>query len=253
MAASETLEWSTSAGTSEIVARERRPVSEAWKANAGKSLYIYLDESGNLDFGPSGSKFFLMTCAVTTRPFTTADRLRDIKFDLIESGKDIEKLHACEDSDSTRTLVYETLSESVGSYRVYTAYIEKTGLGKKDKTPDSVYSMVFEMLIDEIYRSEHLAWVERAIVITDKLPKDATRRQVTKPLKRYMKEKFQTRHIPYSLFHRDSSSDMNLQAADYFCWAAHREITLGKDWPIKKVGGSFKRIGEIKTKEPTER
>ena len=46
---------------------------------------------------------------------------------------------------------------------------------------------------------------------------------------------------------------MNLQAADYFCWAAHREITLGKDWPIKKVMGSFKRIGEIKTKEPAER
>lgn len=251
MAASEAFEWSAGVGTSEIVTQERRPTSESWKANAGKCLYLYLDESGNLDFKDSGSKFFLMTCAVTARPFTTADKLRDIKFDLIESGKDVEKLHACKDSDATRTLVYDALSDSVGSYRVYTAYIEKASLAEREKTPDAVYSMVFEMLIDEIYRSEHLAWVERAIVITDKLPKDATRRQVTKPLKRYMKEKFQTRHIPYSLFHRDSSSDMNLQAADYFCWAAHREITLGKDWPIKKVKGSFKSIGEIKAKEPT--
>lgn len=252
MAVSETFEWSTSADASEIFTQAPHPTTEAWKANAGKCLYLYLDESGNLDFGISGSKYFLMTCAVTTRPFTAAGKLRDIKFDLIETGKDIEKLHACEDSDATRTLVYNSLSESAGSYRVYTAYIDKALLNEREKTPDSVYSMVFEKLIDEIYRSEHLAWVERAIVTTDKLPKDATRKQVTKPLKRYMKEKFQTRHIPYSLFHRDSSSDMNLQAADYFCWAAHREITFGKDWPIKKVRGSFKQIGEIKTKKPIE-
>ena len=206
---------------------------------------MYLDESGNLDFKSSGTPFFIMTCAVARRPFSAIDRMSELRYDLLESGRDIEKFHACEDDEETRKGVYGILSEMPDSYRVYTAYVEKQQVPTGEQTPEAVYSKIFELLIDEVYKSEHIPWVDRAIVITDRLPKDATRRQVTKPLKRYMKEKFQTRHIPYSLLHHDSSSDMNLQAADYFCWSAHRELTQGKSWPMDRVRDSFVKVGKV--------
>ena len=104
---------------------------------------------------------------------------------------------------------------------------------------------MFELLINAIYSEEHLAWVESAIVVTDKLPKDAERRKVSRPLKKYMKKKFQSRHIPYSLLHHDSSSDMNLQVADYFCWAAQRDLAQGKSWPMVKVLDQFVKVGKV--------
>ena len=82
-------------------------------------------------------------------------------------------------------------------------------------------------------------------MVTDKLPKDAERRKVAGPLKKYMKEKFQNRHIPYILLHHDSASDMNLQVADYFCWAAQRDLAQGKTWPMTLVYDKFARVGRV--------
>lgn len=221
------------------------PEDEFWKENAGRHLYMYLDESGNLDFGKNGTQYFLMTCAVARRPFTICDSLRDYRYDLWENGKDVEKFHACEDEVETRRGVYNILSRSSGEYRVYSVYVDKSEVPQEMRTPDAVYAKVFELLIDGIYSEEHLAWVESAIVVTDKLPKDAERKKVSRPLKKYMKEKFQNRHIPYSLLHHDSSSDMNLQVADYFCWAAQRDLAQGKSWPMTRVMNSFIKVGKV--------
>ena len=236
--------WSLPGAPIERVADIDAEGAEPWKDNAGTCLYMYLDESGNLDFKESGTPYFMMTCAVSRRPFIAGDAMRELRYDLLESGKDIEKFHACEDDEEMRKGVYAILESSPTAYRVYTAYVDKKEVPEGERTPEAVYARIFALLVDEVYKSEHIPWVDRAIVITDRLPKDATRRQVAKPLKKYMKEKFQTRHIPYSLLHHDSASDMNLQVADYFCWAVQRELVQGKNWPMDKVRNSFVEIGK---------
>ncbi len=50
---------------------------------SGKVLYMYFDESGDLDFSTTGSKYFILTCMITTRPFQCADALRELKHSLI--------------------------------------------------------------------------------------------------------------------------------------------------------------------------
>ena len=108
MAASETFEWSTSADASEIFTQAPHPTTEAWKANAGKCLYLYLDESGNLDFGTSRSKYFLMTCAVTTRPFTAAGKLSRtyaLDFACVGATKLSETEALCESADGSLRLI----------------------------------------------------------------------------------------------------------------------------------------------------
>ncbi len=213
--------------------------------NAGRHLYMYLDESGNLDFSEGGTPFFIMTCAVAQRPFELCDALREYRYDLWESGVDVEKFHACEDERDVRLSIYRMLSDMADGYRVYSVYVDKSTVPEEMRTADAIYSKVFELLIDKIYGSEHLPWVESAIVVTDKLPKDAVKRRVTKPLKKYMKAKFQNRHIPYRLLHHESASDMNLQIADYFCWAAQRDLAQKKTWPMELVVDRFKGVGMV--------
>jgi hypothetical protein len=214
-------------------------------AEGGAALYMYLDESGNLGFSDNGTPYFIMTCAVALRPFALADKARSLWFDLLEKGRDATKFHACEDDNETRVALFNLISENPGAYHVYAAVVDKRLLAKAMRSPEKVYAMVFEDLIDEIYHSERVVWCDRAIVITDKLPKDAVKKNVTKPLKHYMKEKFQTRHIPYALYHLDSIGDMGLQLTDYFCWAVQRNLTQGKEWPMNKVRDSVVKISTV--------
>lgn len=49
-----------------------------------------------------------------------------------------------------------------------------------------------------MYKRECNGNVEKVIAITDDLPKDVKRSQVTRPLKRYMKQLFQDSNSPIS-------------------------------------------------------
>ena len=109
--------WSKSGAPEQQVIDTRR-------RNAGRHLYMYLDESGNLDFKPSGTPFFVMTCAVTGRPFELCDALREYRYDLWESGLDVGKFHACEDGKQVRQGVSRILSEMADGYRVISVYVE---------------------------------------------------------------------------------------------------------------------------------
>ena len=210
-----------------------------------RTLYLYFDESGNLDFKSSGTPFFIMTCAVTTRPFNVGRLLTDLRFDLIEHGHPIEKFHACEDVGDVRSAVYDILRALPDSYRVYSACVEKSEVPEEYRTPDAIYSKVFELLVNRVSEREISDSVRNVVAITDLLPKDAKKKQVSKPLKKYMKSHFQEAGIPYILLHHMSCSDPNLQATDYFCWAAHRGLTQGKDWPMSVCAQSFCEVGRI--------
>ncbi len=52
----------------------------------GERVYIFLDESGNLDFSPSGSRYFVLTSVTMRRPFQANAELDAYKYDCIEYG-----------------------------------------------------------------------------------------------------------------------------------------------------------------------
>ncbi len=208
-------------------------------------LYMYIDESGNLDFGPNGSRFFILTCMVARRPFDLAAGMTSLKHDCMEGkGFTGEKFHACEDMDAVRQEVVGLMSSGSG-VAAYSVYIEKEAVDPAFRTANHLYSSAFESIVSEVY--EHEGGNARlVIVITDLLPQDAKRSQVVKPLKKFMKEFFNNGGVPYMLLHLPSCSDMNLQAADYLCWAYQRMVGQGKDWPFKRLAHLFKEHGEVR-------
>jgi len=74
-------------------------------------LYIFLDEGGNFDFSPTGTKYFTLTCISKTRPFQIAPALDSLKYDLIETGLDIEYFHAAEDRQAVRDKVFAAIQK----------------------------------------------------------------------------------------------------------------------------------------------
>ena len=57
-------------------------------------LYIFLDEGGNMDFSPSGTKYFTLTSLSKERPFEAHKPLCELKYNLIELGTEIEYFRA---------------------------------------------------------------------------------------------------------------------------------------------------------------
>ena len=60
------------------------------------TAYIFIDESGDFNFSPVGSKYFTLTSIIATRPFTFVSKLDTLKHDLMDQGHIIEYFHASE-------------------------------------------------------------------------------------------------------------------------------------------------------------
>lgn len=208
-------------------------------------LYLYIDESGNLDFSEKGTEWFIVTGVVMRRPFDAATALLAYKYDCIEDGLDIERFHASEDVDTVRTGVYTRIGEHGGECKAYSAKVHKPLLPEEVRDPAWAYSIAFEWLVHEVFKQEDLDDIAEVIVVTDSLPKDAKRKQVEKPLKSFMRSQFQEAGIPYALLHHSSESDPNLQIADYMCWAVHRYEVKGLDWPMSKVQDVMESVSEV--------
>ena len=69
-------------------------------------LYVFLDEGGNLDFSPSGTKYFVLSSLTKERPFHAGKELIELKYDLVELGTNLEYFHAAEDRQAVRNSVF---------------------------------------------------------------------------------------------------------------------------------------------------
>jgi hypothetical protein len=69
---------------------------------SGQSLYLFLDEGGDLGFNPKGSAYFSLSAISAVRPFPWDAVLTDYKYDLWEWGLNVEYFHAAFDNRHVR-------------------------------------------------------------------------------------------------------------------------------------------------------
>jgi hypothetical protein len=75
-----------------------------------KSLFIFLDESGNLDFSTKGSKHFVLTAVTALNPLESSSKIQDLKYRLLIEGSDIQHFHASEDRQIVRNEVFRVIN-----------------------------------------------------------------------------------------------------------------------------------------------
>lgn len=186
-----------------------------------KPVYLFLDEGGNLDFSPSGSRYFTLTCVAAMRPFLWDNGLRELKYELLESGLSLDRFHATEDRQPTRDRVFAVLSESLNDIRVDSVIVEKAKTYPDVREPGVFFPKMMGYLLR--YVVKRLPWepYSEAIVITDTIPINRKRSLVEKAVKETLAEMLPPERR-YKVFHHDSRSCFGLQAADYFNWAIYR-------------------------------
>lgn len=76
---------------------------------SNNSLFVFVDESGNLDFSVSGTKFYVLAAVATTDPIRSATLLQKLKYSHLERGDDVEIFHASEDRQYIRNDVIDVI------------------------------------------------------------------------------------------------------------------------------------------------
>jgi len=189
--------------------------------NIPKATYIFLDEGGNFDFSLEGSKYFTLTSVQEHRPFTIDTLITDLRFDLIETGLDIECFHASEDRQAVRDKVFAIIQKYLGSIIVDSLIVEKRKTRPSLREDSAFYPRMLGYLLKFIIDKLDIKTVTELIVITDKIPVSKKRHIIEKVIKKKLKFML-PEDISYRLMHHESKSSVGLQVADYINWAIFR-------------------------------
>lgn len=187
-----------------------------------KFLYIFLDEGGNFDFSPSGTKYFTLTSLTKERPFYACKELGELKYNLIEGGMDIEYFHASEDRQPVRDEVFKIIKKNLRGIRLDSIIVEKRKTNPSLYSIEKFYPKILGYLLEYISNHINLSAINKFFIFTDAIPEKKRRKAIEKAIKTTIKHKIKGR-VSYRIFHHKSKSNFDLQITDYCNWAIYRK------------------------------
>lgn len=222
-----------------------------------KTLYLFIDESGNFDFSSRGTKFFTLTGLVTFDPVVRREELLRLRYKLLADGHDHEYFHATEDNQATRDAVYAFLASLGGSFEVRSIVaqknkthpslynetsIKKDGQEKTRVTGMGLYKLLCKTLLKYIFKGKD-GEVKKIVVVLGSLFNGDKKKILLKTLKHQLKQHFP--HIPFEIFIHSTSADLNCQMADYCCWAVSVKSERGEERPYQAIESQIKSVFDI--------
>src|ERR1700682_609020 len=169
-------------------------------------VYIFLDEGGNFDFSLKGSRYFTLTAVTKTRPFPGDGSLSQLKFDLMETGREICYFHASEDEQAVRDKVFATVATHLNAIRLDSLIVEKRKTNPSLRGTEQFYPrMLGHLLAYVLSKQPANQATSEVLVITDKIPVNKKREAVEKAVKQTLAKTLPP-GVRYRIFHHPSMS-----------------------------------------------
>ena len=212
--------------------------------DCSSALYIFVDEAGNFDFSPRGTRFFCMTCLVTRRPFVWQSSLLDLKYECLEGGLDLEYFHASEDRQAVRDSFLATVAPCISQFDAYSVLISKNRTNPSLREPAKLFPRMFEWLMKYALPRAMSQDTSQVVIVTDTIPVQRQRRAVEKAVKSGIKP-YLPSSTPHRLLHHQSRADLNLQVVDYVNWAVFRKWESGDFRSYSLVASSIRGEADL--------
>lgn len=193
------------------------------------AVYLFFDESGNLDFGPNGSRYFCVGTLATREPAALERALGALRYELLAEGVELEAFHATDDRQAVRDRVFAALT-AAGGFDVDALVVDKARVPAALRDEARFYPECAERLLAPVFArsfAAHRDPGERVVVVTDRLPLKRTKQAVEKAFKLFIRRRLGAR--PFSVLHHASAAHAGLQAADYALWAVYRKWQGGDE------------------------
>jgi hypothetical protein len=220
-------------------------------------VYIFVDESGNMDFTSSGSKYFMFNFLIKKRPFSLHVPISNYRYTLLEKnlnplkGNDrrlnIESFHACKDNKYIKEEIFNIISTfDENIVKAYSYILEKPKVNPTTREKD--YKFYIDNLTFAIKKLLDILAIDKSfLIITDNLPIKKNEKYQVKALKEGVSEYIQENNlnIRYDIFHHCSASSVNLQIVDYISWAIYRKYEHGQDEFYEKIKKYLIKIDDM--------
>lgn len=221
-----------------------------------RTLYLFLDESGNFDFSPKGTKYFILTALATFDPLSKREDLIKLRYQLLTDGVDQEYFHATEDLQRTRDQVYEIISGIGQMTEIHSVIAQKNkthpSLYKETYlkgprvitrvTGSGLYQKMCETLLKYVFKGKSNQ-VNKIVVVIGSLFVGERRKATVRTLKQFLKTNFPD--VPFEMYSHAACADLNCQLADYCCWAIAVLRERGEKRPYAIVQPMIKSEFEI--------
>ena len=167
------------------------------------TLYLFIDESGNFDFSPNGTKFFVLTVLSTMNPFDIGSSLLKLRYDLLPNyacGTSMAEqgyFHASEDTQEVRNNVFSIISKTNHQMRVDSIIAQKNKANPTfHKQPLEFYKVMGEALLK--YAFNRAVWhdFDHVVVVFSSLFDKKKRGILKQAFKSLVKHQAKS-HSPY--------------------------------------------------------
>lgn len=202
------------------------------------TLYIFLDESGDFEFSPKGSRYFVLTSLITDDVLPISAALNTLKYSIIETApsfREFEYFHAHNDPKPIRIRVYDALNQ-ISNYRVDSVAVDKSVIYPPMRPVAKFYPHMFKLLVRWVFEQIDISKYQRLIFIMDYLELKKDREAFLKGVKENIKPLLESNQRIDAWLH-NSSSHYALQAVDYFGWAIFRRYNRN-DWDYRKLANN---------------
>lgn len=221
-----------------------------------RTLYIFVDESGNFDFSPGGTKYFILTVLSTTNPIEIGAALLKLRYQLLpdyacgSSMEEIGHFHASEDTQAVRNQVFPILSGKDEQVRVDSVVAQKNKTNPTlQQQPVELYTRMGEAALKYAFNRAVWRGYDQVVLVFSSIFDREKRGILKQAFKSLIK-----RHagVPFALYFHDSKFDFCNQAVDYFGWAIYRRWESGDSRSYDLVQAAIKSQFPIFEKGDTE-
>ena len=195
-----------------------------------ETLYVFIDESGNFDFSPKGTRHFVMSAVYTTRPGQSANQMSSLKYQLLSEGVDIPSFHATNDSQYVRDQVFSNI-RSMENLEAIAVFGSKSEIPFKLQNSLDMYVLFSKYLVSRILETTTIKNAKNIIFILDQALPKVMLNQVTKSIKNEIK----VTSVKFQILFHSMKSDFNSQIADYCCWAYYVYLERKELRPLNQL------------------
>jgi hypothetical protein len=193
--------------------------SEDTQFSGQSTLYIFLDESGAVDFTSSKSQFFVMSSVTTLNPIHSASQMLRLRYELLSHEHIIDDFHATNEHPIIRNHVLSQIDKIEG-IKCHVIYGDKSKVYSHLRDPQWLYTKFAIASLKFALKAHDAQNFSRVIIIFDKLFTGKKSDNISSELIRVSK----IHHKNCKIYFNPVKSEFNAQIADYIGWSKLRQI-----------------------------
>lgn len=209
-------------------------------------LYVYIDEGGDFNFSPSGSKVYSISAVITHNPWKHLDEISALHHRILSGELHphlgqaylenflCHKFHASEDQQVVRDDFFSIIA-GMDFVKVHSVVVRKNRANPAIREPHKFYPKVICSLLAYIFKTYEYT---KLCIFVDNIPVNKRKSDFLKAVKSELNLRQPEKE--YLIFFPPSASNPYLQISDYINWAIFRKWENGDERSyvlIKKLLG----------------